>query len=412
MSLRSASAVLIALAAACAIARDERPGKPVPLDLTGTSADSVIAEATPSYALDRITKRLPLPDGTARHRGTGRGTTIYVFDGGVSRTHPELLGRVRDGFDAFPSTARLCNAHGTAVAGAAAGSTLGVAAAAQVVDIKIINCGTGRGTVGAILQAARWTANDHRLHADRPAVANWSFFVDTSRVVPEIDSAISVLADAGILVVAAGGNFDIDACKVWPSLRERVLVVGASTLRRADDKTLHDVRTPNTAWGPCVDVYAPGDSVPLPAIDRDRPATQNWTGTSMAAGYVSGAAALLLEAHPSTPPQSTIRAIALSATPGVVDERRPDDPNAVGRLLYIGLAAARVAEQTSTTIDRGCTRYSIDDRASSSPTSRKSSGAAHAVSTTRRHPPVVPSCTVKATASWPPLIITYRSASP
>jgi subtilisin family serine protease len=341
MSLRHASVTLIALAAACAIARDERPGRPASSALTGASGDSLIAQPTTSYALDRITKRLPVPDGTARHRGSGRGTTIYVFDGGISAAHPELFGRVRDGFDAFPSTARICNAHGTAVAGAAAGATLGVAPEAEVVDIKIRNCDTGRGTVGAILEAARWTANDHRVHADRPAIANWSFFVDTLRVVPEIDSALTVLTDAGILVVVSAGNFDVDSCRVWPATERRVLVVGASTLRRADDDHLRDVRTPNTAWGPCVGVYAPGDSVPLPAIDHGRPTTQPWTGTSMAAGYASGAVALLLEAHPLTPPRSLIRAIELGATPGIVDERRVDDPHAVGRLLYIGSVTER-----------------------------------------------------------------------
>jgi subtilisin family serine protease len=75
-----------------------------------------------------------------RRTGTGHGVAIYVFDGGVSDQHAELVGRVRIGFDAFPSTPRICNAHGTAVAGAAAGATLGVAPDAEIVDVKIINC--------------------------------------------------------------------------------------------------------------------------------------------------------------------------------------------------------------------------------------------------------------------------------
>jgi subtilisin family serine protease len=152
-----------------------------------------------------------------RRTGTGRGVAIYVFDGGVSDQHAELAGRVRIGFDAFPSTPRICNAHGTAVAGAAAGATLGVAPEAEIVDVKIINCDHMRGSVGAIVDAARWTVQDHRRHPGQPAIANWSFAVDTTRNVPEVDSALVMLRDAGILVVVAAGNFDIDACHVSPA---------------------------------------------------------------------------------------------------------------------------------------------------------------------------------------------------
>src|SRR5436190_19570175 len=89
---------------------------------------------TASIALDRIDQRaLPL-DRTYKHYGTGQGITVYVFDGGVMSDHPDLAGRYRRGFDAFPNEEHICNAHGTAVAGAIAGTTLGVAPQAEIVD--------------------------------------------------------------------------------------------------------------------------------------------------------------------------------------------------------------------------------------------------------------------------------------
>src|SRR4051812_38436401 len=62
---------------------------------SSSSISTIYSSQTVSFALDRIDQRgLPL-DRTYRHPATGKGVTVYVFDGGVSSTHPELAGRVR-----------------------------------------------------------------------------------------------------------------------------------------------------------------------------------------------------------------------------------------------------------------------------------------------------------------------------
>src|SRR5213079_2983333 len=109
-----------------------------------------------------------------RRTGTGHGVTVYVFDGGVLASHPELAGRVRKGYDAWPQDDSVCNAHGTAVAGAIGGRTLGVAPEAEIVDVKMVECTKLRGTVEAIVQGTKWAIQDHKANG-RPAVANWSF---------------------------------------------------------------------------------------------------------------------------------------------------------------------------------------------------------------------------------------------
>src|SRR3954468_7476383 len=71
--------------------------------LASSSARSatVYTSRTISFALDRIDQRgLPL-DQLYTHSETGKGVTVYVFDGGVSQSHPELQGRVRIGFSGF-----------------------------------------------------------------------------------------------------------------------------------------------------------------------------------------------------------------------------------------------------------------------------------------------------------------------
>ena len=67
-----------------------------------SDASLVRESPTTSNALDRIAKRAVSLDNVYRHTGTGRGVTVYVFDGGVSMTHPELAGRVRIGFSEYP----------------------------------------------------------------------------------------------------------------------------------------------------------------------------------------------------------------------------------------------------------------------------------------------------------------------
>jgi aqualysin 1 len=301
------------------------------------STISTIYEAqTVSFALDRIDQReLPL-DRTYRHGATGKGVTVYVFDGGISTTHPELAGRVRVGFTGFPNDPKICNPHGTAVAGAIAGSTLGVAPNAQIVDVKMVQCDKLRGTISAIVDGARWVIEDHKTHPGA-AIANWSFIADTAAHIAALDSAVDELRSAGIPVVVSAGNLEIDACRVSPANAKGVIVVGASGVaqERMRDSTTRfvDRRSPGTAYGPCIDLYAPGDSVLLPSLDRElAPISQLWNGTSMSAGYVSGAAALYMETHAMATPDEVAEQLEKTATINILRDTR----TTFSRMLYVG----------------------------------------------------------------------------
>jgi subtilisin family serine protease len=313
--------------------------------VTSSSARSTIyTTRTISFALDRIDQRgLPL-DQTYSHPATGKGVTVYVFDGGISPTHPELIGRVRAGYTAFPDDQKICNPHGTAVAGAIAGSTLGVAPNANIVDVKMVQCEKLRGTIKAIVDGARWTIEDHKRHPG-PAIANWSFIADTSSRIPALDSAVAELRAAGIPVIVSAGNLDIDACRVSPGNAQGTIVVGASGVSAVTiNGTMQNIdrRSPGTAYGPCIDIYAPGDSVLLPSLDRDlAPISQLWNGTSMSAGYVSGAAALYLETRPNATPDEVSEELKRSATTNVLR----DTKTSLSRMLYVGARDARTVAQ-------------------------------------------------------------------
>jgi aqualysin 1 len=315
---------MVGLAAALACKQIERiPQYPT---LSGVGHDDVRSVRTISLGLDRIDQTSPELDGIFAHHGTGRGVTVYVFDGGVSTDDPELKGRVRIGFSSFPDDPKVCNGHGTAVSGAIAGNTLGVASEAKIVDVKMIQCEKMRGSIKTIVDATKWVIEDHENHPG-PAVANWSFIADTSLRIRELDSAVMRLNAAKIAVVVSAGNVEMDACRISPANAFGAIVVGATALDkevRPDGKTnVFDRRSSNTAFGPCIDIYAPGDSVLLPSMDRNNaPISVLWNGTSMSAGYVSGGAALYLETHPEATPRQVAKALYGAATPNAVRDAK------------------------------------------------------------------------------------------
>jgi subtilisin family serine protease len=134
----------------------------------------------------------------------------------------------------------------------------------------------------------------------------------------------------------SAGNLEINACRVSPGNADGTIVVGASALVRDSDRGAGDPidrRAPGTAWGPCVDLYAPGDSVLLPSLDKDQsPTVQLWNGTSMSAGYVSGAAALYLESNPTATPDDVGQFLRATATKNVVKDTR----SPFSRMLFVG----------------------------------------------------------------------------
>ena len=348
---RIAAAAIIACGGACAHAPPPQQSWTEAFATpSGTSLYSresgVLASRTMSLALDRIDQRqLPL-DNTYRRPGSGRGVTVYVFDGGIMANHPELAGRVRAGYTGFPGDPPVCNAHGTAVAGAIAGATLGVAPAAEIVDVKMVECGRLRGTIQAIVDGAKWVVEDARRRPGRRAIANWSFIADTAGQIPALDSAVALLRANGIPVVVSAGNLETNACRVSPGNAQGTIVVGSSSVVRDPGRpgVLLDRRSPGTAFGACIDIYAPGDSVLLPSFDRTGgPASQLWNGTSMSAGYVSGALALFFEAHPGATVDDAATWIKGGATRNVVEGTR----TAVSYMLFVGAPAAPAEQRVS-----------------------------------------------------------------
>ncbi len=239
---------------------------------------------------------------------------VAVVDSGIYAGHPLLRDKLLPGYDFanHDDDPDDDNGHGTHVAG-----IIAMAAGKQPVKILPVKVLDSDGEaydsdiVDGILYAVERSAS----------VINLSFGGPGSS--PILEEAITVASKKGVLVVAAAGNSSVDAADFAPANIPYCITVSA-------------INKQNTLayfsnYGEVVDVSAPGQdiisSVP-PFADTDGIADGYifFSGTSMAAPYVSGIAALLRANNPEMS----------SATVENVIYQNCDDAGAPGKDKYYG----------------------------------------------------------------------------
>ncbi|MEX0280663.1 MAG: S8 family serine peptidase, partial [Arenibacterium sp.] len=273
-----------------------------------------------SWGIDRIDQRsLPL-DNTFQGPNAGAGVTVYVVDTGIRVSHQEFGGRatapvnadfVQDGQGNVD-----CDGHGTHVAGTAVGANVGVAPAADVIAVRVLDC-DGGGTSAGVINGLNWVSGD----AAGPSVVNLSLGGGPSAA---LDRAVQNLVAQGVSVVAAAGNdYGSDACTGSPARVDVAITVG-STNRR-------DERSGFSNIGTCIDVFAPGSSI-ISANWRGDSLYRSISGTSMAAPHVAGYAALVLSNNNGLRPNFVGDLVIRCATDGVILAPGAGSPN---RLLFV-----------------------------------------------------------------------------
>lgn len=237
-----------------------------------------------------------VPDGVATLPGcaAGAGTHVFVLDTGVDVNHPEYASRLGLSYCALGNATGCqtqtpawadANGHGTWCAGAAVGSSVGVASAAALHAVKVLD-DTGTGSLESILSGMSWVAElvNTQPTLYTPAVVSMSLGSSYSALQ---NTMVAELTSLNVVVAVAAGNNATDACTQSPASAPSAITVGA-----VDSSFTY---ASFSDYGNCVDIFAPGANINGTAIHGGY---RYLSGTSMATPYVAGSAAVLLGANP------------------------------------------------------------------------------------------------------------------
>jgi serine protease len=254
--------------------------------------------------------------------------TVAVIDSGLDPDHPDLAGRLEPGWDFYdgdadPSSDDLHGTHVTGIVGANGGDGVGVAgvapSAVRLLPIKVFDDagrdGQGR-SIEAVVAALRWAAG-YPVEGPEPRatpvdVANLSLGTAGSyEVVPALEAAVRDARRRGVLVIASAGNEGSARGVTSPANGPCAVAVGS-----VDEDLARSWFSNYDADAPAVDLVAPGGlSLQRLAVLSTAPGGgyARLSGTSMAAPFVSGVAALLASDDPALDAEALLERLLRSA---------------------------------------------------------------------------------------------------
>ncbi|MEH7604444.1 S8 family peptidase [Priestia megaterium] len=226
----------------------------------------------------------------------GSGIVIAVLDSGIQVDHPDLKSNIIGGYnftdddDSNPEIYNDYFGHGTHVSGIIAATdsgkgVVGVAPKSQLLIIKVIDH-KGRGSFESLIQGIKHAADWTGPKGEKVSVMNIS--LGGKETSDELHRAIKYARSKGIVLIAAAGNEgDGNSNTVeisYPGFYKEVIQIGSISENQIPSKFS------NTNVN--LDFVGPGENILSTHLNSDY---VELTGTSMAAPFVAGAAALIIK---------------------------------------------------------------------------------------------------------------------
>ncbi|MFT6732297.1 MAG: serine protease [Polaribacter sp.] len=263
-----------------------------------------------NWGLDRIDQRTHTLNNSYTTDFDGSDVIIYILDTPLDKYNSEYVNRLVKTIpgDFLPSCSQGNSApgathaksdaksHGTHITAIAAGSTYGVAKNANIIGIQALrDCGDDKiGTIDGLIYALDKIIEEQNVTGNSLAIANIS--LSSNRVYPEVSAKIQEIIDThNVVFVISAGNGNGDACNYSPQSmggpNSAAIVVGAMNIKghRWDEGG-----TDGSNTGSCVDIYAPGVDITSAKFGGG---SETNKGTSMAAPFVAGRAALYIQEY-------------------------------------------------------------------------------------------------------------------
>jgi subtilisin family serine protease len=265
----------------------------------------------------------------------GDDIRIAVIDSGIDVAHPELAGAIVGTYDALRSTEGP-HTHGTGIAGAIAARSrlLGSAPSARLLAIRAFGATSGgaESTSFVVLKGINYAVEQGA------QIINMSFAGPKD---PLLERGLAAAAKRGIILIAAAGNAGPKSPPLYPAADRNVIAVSATD---ATDKLFEASNRGNH-----LALAAPGVDLLLPSPDEKY---QVASGTSFAAAYISGLAALIVERNPGVAPDVVRRILT--------DTARDLGPKGKDDQFGAGIANALAAVQAARPVTAGAVSRAIE----------------------------------------------------
>lgn len=262
-----------------------------PMRLTALALKTITVN-DPRASEETAINQINLPEAWAETEGSP-DVTVAIIDTGIDGQHEDLVGRVVAGYNFLTNTpidagaSSDDNGHGTAMAGIIgamgdnAKGMAGIAWQTKLMPLKVADA-DGGATAGRVASAITYAA-DHGVK-----IANLS--LGATGDFQAVRDAVTYAINHDVTLVAAAGN-DGTAGVLYPAAYPDVIAVGSVNSS--------DVHSTFSNTGPEIALVAPGEAILSAGLSSTHDTYKLASGTSVAAPFVTGTAALILARFPS-----------------------------------------------------------------------------------------------------------------